>query len=277
MELSCHFCFICTMKRMVFVFNVVILFFLTTEGFSQDTIQNKAFQVGERLEYRVYYHSGVGNVTAGEAILSVDEWKERNTGDDKTVFRFIGKGNSKGLFNFFFKVRDKYESFVNQQTLLPYVFLRETREGGYKKDDKVTFDREKGVATSYSETKLIPEDVQDIVSSLYFMRTISVGDFDADSMYYINFHLDDSVYTSAIKYQGKGMLKTKWGKIRCLKIAPMMATGEVFAEKYPMFIWVSDDENHVPILGESAVIVGSVKMELVKYSGLVKPLEFVEK
>lgn len=262
---------------MVFVFYTVIFLFGVEITVAQDTVQNKAFKVGERLEYRVYYHSGVGNVTAGEAILTVDEWKERYTGDDKTVFHFTGKGNSKGLFNFFFKVRDKFESFVDQQTLLPYVFLRETREGGYNKDDKVTFDRDKLLATSYSKTKSIPPNVQDIVSSLYFMRTISVDDFDADSMYYINFHLDDSVYTSAIKYQGKGVLKTKWGKIRCLKIAPMMATGEVFADKYPMFVWVSDDENHVPILGESEVIVGSVKMELMEYSGLVKPLTFVEK
>lgn len=259
---------------MVFVFSIFLILLFTSAVMAQDTVINKAFKVGERLEYRVYYHSGVGNVTAGEAILTVDDWKERYTGNDKTVFHFTGIGNSKGLFNFFFKVRDKFESFVDQQTLLPYVFLRETREGGYKKDDKVTFDRDKLVATSYYEKRVIPPNVQDIVSSLYFMRTISVSDFGADSMYYINFHLDDSVYTSAIKYQGKGVLKTKWGKIRCLKIAPMMATGEVFADKYPMFVWVSDDENHVPILGESEVVVGSVKMELMEYSGLVKPLVF---
>ena len=123
------------MKRMVFVFSILLMLSFTSEVKAQDTAANKAFKVGERLEYRVYYHSGVGNVTAGEAILTVDDWKEQYTGDDKTVFHFTGIGNSKGLFNFFFKVRDKFESFVDQQTLLPYVFLRETREGGYKKDD----------------------------------------------------------------------------------------------------------------------------------------------
>ena len=56
-----------------------------------------------------------------------------------------------------------------------------------------------------------------------------------------------------------------------------MATGEVFAEKYPMFVWVSDDENHVPIMGESEVVVGSVKMELIHYSGLATPLDFSQK
>ncbi len=258
---------------------LLLLFGLLVSGAlaAQDTIENHAFKVGERLEYRVYYHSGIGNVTAGEAILTVDEWTERNTGNDNTVFHFTGKGNSSGVFNFFFKVRDKFESFVDQQTLLPYLFLRQTREGKYEKDDRVTFNREKLEAVSLSKTSPIPANVQDVISAIYYMRTFKVSDFDADSMFYLNFFLDDSVYTSAIKFQGKGILKTKWGKLRCLKIAPMMATGEVFADKYPMFVWVSDDENHVPILGESEVIVGSVKMELMEYEGLVKPFQFLGK
>lgn len=262
---------------MVLIIFTFLFLWVSTEAIAQDTIQNHTFKTGERLEYRVYYHSGIGNVTAGEAILTVGEWKEHYTGSDKTVFHFTGIGNSLGVFNFFFKVRDKFESFTNQQTLLPYVFLRETREGKFEKDDKVTFNREKLEAVSSRRTKTIPANVQDVISAIYYMRTFKVSDFDADSMFYLNFFLDDSVYTSAIKYQGKGILKTKWGKIRCLKIAPMMATGEVFADKYPMYVWVSDDENHIPIMGESEVIVGSVKMELIEYKGLVKPLTFIEK
>jgi len=265
------------MMRICLLISVIIISLNTSDVFAQGIIHNQAFKVGERLEYRVYYQSGIGNVTAGETILTVEEWKESYTGSDKTVFHLTGEGNSTGVFNFFFKVRDKFQSFVDQQTLLPYVFLRETREGKFKKDDKVTFDREKLTAVSTSKTKLIPANVQDVISAIYYMRTFKVSDFDADSMFYLNFFLDDSVYTSAIKFEGTGILKTKWGKIKCLKIAPMMATGDIFANKYPMLVGVNDDENHVPIMGESEVIVGSIKMELIEYSGLVKPLEFIVK
>lgn len=265
------------MKRMGYFFVGFIFCWFSSPLFAQDTLINNAFKTGERLEYRVYYHSGVGNLTAGEAILTVEDWTEKYTGNDKTVFHITGKGNSLGLFNFFFKVRDKFQSYVDKQTLLPYVFLRETREGKFEKDDKVTFNREKNEAVSLAGKSYIPDNVHDIISAIYSMRTLDVSDFGADSMYQINFFLDDSVYTSAVKYMGTGLLKTKWGKIRCLKIAPMMATGDVFADKYPMYVWVSDDENHVPIMGESEVVVGSVKMELIHYSGLVKPLEFVHK
>ncbi len=82
---------------------------------------------------------------------------------------------------------------------------------------------------------------------------------------------------SAVKFEGKEIIKTKWGKVNCLKIAPMMASGEVFADEYPMFVYVSDDKNHVPIMAESKVIVGSVKMELIEYDGLVSPLKIIKK
>lgn len=240
---------------------------------SQDTVINHAFKTGEYLKYRVYYSSAIGNFTAGEAILTVGKWEDKYAGKTKDVYRITGIGNSKGMFNWFYKVRDKFETFTDKNTLLPYAFIRKTREGKYEQDDIVIFDRDENEAITNSvEVTAIPDNVHDIVSAFYYMRTLNLEDFDIDSMYFINFFLDDSVYISAVKYMGKSEIDTKWGSIRCLKIAPMMASGEVFAEKYPMFIWISDDENHIPILVESEVIVGSVKMELMEFGGLVNPM-----
>ncbi len=237
--------------------------------YSQDTVVNTAFKVGEYLKFRVYYSSSLGNFTAGEAIITVENWKDTKQARTKDVYHITGIGNSKGMFNWFYKVRDKFESFVDKETLLPYAFVRNTREGKYKQYDRVIFDREKNEAITNKEevTKITP-DVHDFVSALYYMRTISISDFDADSMYYINFFLDDSVYTSAVKYNGTVDIDTKWGTVSCLKIAPMMASGEVFAEKYPMYVYVTDDESHLPVFAESAVIVGSVKMELIEFNNL---------
>lgn len=247
--------------------------FATQLLFSQDTIVNHAFKAGEYLKYRVYYSSSLGNLTAGEAILTVGKHEYKDAGQTRNIYRITGVGNSKGMFNWFYKVRDKFETFANKKTLLPYVFIRKTREGNYRQNDMVVFDREKDVAvTNHKDTTEIHDGVHDFVSALYFMRTLNVDDFDADSMYYIDFFLDDSVYTSAVKYRGKSEVHTQWGTITCLKIAPMMASGEVFAESYPMLVYVSDDGNHVPMLAESKVIVGSIKMELIEYDGLMGSL-----
>lgn len=259
-------------QRIIFVF--LFSWLLTQPLFCQSIVKNNAFKTGEYLKYRVYYSSSIGNLTAGEAILTVKESKDIYSNKNNDVFRITGIGNSKGMFNWFYKVRDKFETFANKQTLLPYTFIRKTREGKYIQDDIVIFDRKKNEAiTNSTKITKITGDVHDFVSALYYMRTLSIKDFDADSMYYINFFLDDSVYVSAVKYEGKSEVHSQWGTITCLKIAPMMASGEVFAEKYPMFVYISDDENHVPILAESKVIVGSIKMELVEYNGLVKPLK----
>ncbi len=267
------------MNRKIFPFLLLLtIAFSTSTLFSQDTINNEAFKSGEYLKYKVYYSSSLGNFTAGEAIITVENWKGSDIGRSKDVYHITGIGNSKGMFNWFYKVRDKFETFTDKQTLLPYAFIRKTREGKYKQDDRVIFDRENNEAvTNSKEVTNVPADVHDIVSALFYMRTVSINDFDADSMYNINFFLDDSVYTSAIKYLGKSDLVTKWGTITCLKIAPMMASGEVFADKYPMFVYVTDDKSHVPVLAESEVIVGSVKMELIEYSNLTQPLSAKEK
>lgn len=232
-----------------------------------------AFKPGEKLIYRVYYSSAIIDATAGEAILEISEdsllLPEKK--HPKKVFKLSGTGFSKGLFDFFFPVRDTFESYVDQQTLLPYHFMRATHEGNYQRHDQVWFDRDRLKARTSRKKLEIPANLHDMLSALYFMRLADVKDFDADSMYTIYFYLDDSVYHSAIKYLGRDTVKTKLGRIPTLKIAPMMATGEVFAKKYPMFVWVSDDKNHVPVLASSEVIVGSVKMELISYKNIKYP------
>ena len=65
---------------------------------------------------------------------------------------------------------------------------------------------------------------------------------------------------------------TELGTFRCLRFKPMVATGNVFSQPYPMDVWVTDDKNHLPVLAKSVVIVGSVKLELISYSGLANPL-----
>jgi hypothetical protein len=233
---------------------------------------NEAFGDKEFTRFSVYYNSIItGNVTAGEATIEVKSPKQKVF--DREVWQIVGEGKSKGAFNLFYKVRDRFESFVDKEALIPYVFVRRTKEGSYEKDDDVVFYHEDGFAVSRKEKTPFPPYVQDFVSALFFMRTLSLQEFDADSNYFINFLLDDSVYVSKVKYEGTEIIKTDLGIFRCLKIAPMMATGEVFSDAYPVMVWVTDDKNHLPILAEAKVIIGSVKMELIEFKNLRNPIE----
>jgi len=253
------------------LFFLVLMLILSIQSKAQIR-KNNAFNKGEELTYRVYYSSAIIDATAGEAKMTVREVKgNTEPGNNDTVYHTTGTGRSKGLFDLFYKVRDKYESYIDRQSLLPYAFVRNTSEGDYKQSDFVTFDQKDHIARTSKKKMVIPENTHDLISALYYMRTLNVEDFGPDSLYIIDFYLDDSVYHSAIKYLGRDTLKIFHGRLPCIKIAPMMATGEVFADKYPMYVWVTDDQNHIPVLASSKIIVGSIKIELTSYRNLKNP------
>jgi len=258
---------------------IVIIFFMLmmapTGILAQDSVcyvEEMPFQRGESGKYRVYYDSWItSGISAGVGIISIkDDAREFN---GRTTFHLEVIGKSVGLFNWFFKVDDRFEAFVDEETLAPYHFIRRTREGGFRYEDDVDFDHENLIAKSRRAEKAIPPDIKDIVSAFYYMRTIDFSDAVAGDEYQLNFFLDDSAYVSKIIFEGRENVETSLGKFRCLRFKPMVAQGEIFQEPYPMTLWVTDDRNKAPILGKSAVIVGSVKIELVKIEGLKYPME----
>lgn len=235
------------------------------------TVENNAFKRGEYLKYRVFYDSWLTAwATAGVGVVQITDENKKYHGRD--TYHMVIEGRSKGLFNLFFKVRDRFESYVDVRSLAPWYFIRRTREGSYRKDDEVSFDHLKHTATSRKKTVDIPPYVQDIVSSFYYVRTYDFSGLQPMDEVTVDFHLDDTVYHSEILFTGIDTIRVKTGTFRCLTFKPMMAKGEVFDEDYPMTLWVSDDENHIPVMLESEVIIGSVKIELIEYKNLANPL-----
>lgn len=242
--------------------------------FSQDTIRNvnnEAFQVGERLKYGFYYDAWLtGKITAGYGVLEVKETNKKF--ENREVYHIKAEGKSKGLFNMFYKVRDRFDSYVDKETLAPHYFIRQTKEGGYIKDDEYDFHQHENFVVTRTDSVEIPFFTQDFISAIYFARTFDTDTLEIGDVIPIDFFLDDSVYNSAIIYDGKGIVDINLGKFHCLKFLPGMATGDVFSNKYPMELWVTDDKNHVPILARSAIIVGNVKAELLEFKGLASPM-----
>ncbi len=236
------------------------------------TVDEIPFQRGEKGKYRVYYDSWItSGISAGVGIISIKDDVRQFHG--RNTFHMEVTGKSVGFFNWFFKVDDRFESFIDEEAIIPYHFIRRTREGSYVYEDEVDFDHVNHIARSRRAEKAIPPNVQDIVSAFYYMRTIDFAIAELNQEYVLDFFLDDSAYVSKIVYLGKEIVETKFGKFRCLKFKPMVAQGEMFQEPYPMVIWVTDDRNKVPLLVKSAVIIGSVKIELVKIEGLKYPIE----
>jgi hypothetical protein len=239
---------------------------------TESSAQELPYKSGEELGFLIYYDAPIiGKLYAGKAVLEVDHTDEKI--NEQSIFHAVGRGYSTGSFDFFFKVRDRFESWFDSDTIHSYKFMRRTNEGGYIVDDDVWFDYEKRKAVSRQKEIDIGESVQDMVSAFYFSRNLDISSISVGGSFPINFYLDDSLYTSVIIYEGKEIIETRLGKFRTMKFKPMVVEGEVFDNPYPMFLWVTDDKNRIPILVKSEVIVGSVKGELFKFKNLKYPLD----
>jgi hypothetical protein len=258
--------------KKISIFLVFILISASLAGQDMKEIRNPTFRTGESLKYRVFYDSWFTSwLTAGYGMLTVSESSQKF--HDQDVVQILITGKSTGMFNLFYKVDDRFESFFDTTAFVPWKFIRRTKEGKYVFDDDVIFEQYDHIAKSRRKEKAIPENIQDIVSAFYYMRTINFDSAKVNDEYYLNFYLDDSVYTSRIIFLGRENVETVLGKFRCLKFKPQVASGGIFQEPYPMVLWVTDDRNKIPVLGKSAVFVGSVTIELIEYGGLMYPVE----
>ena len=246
---------------------ILFLFILAYSSSSVDaqsvlrTQPNTAFKAGEVLQYRIHY----GLIDAGEAILEVKN--EIKSIHNRKCYHVVGIGRTKGAFDWFFKVRDRYESYIDKAALIPWIFIRRIDEGGYVKNQDVTFNHFNKTATSNKLTIPIPENVQDLVSAFYYARTLDFNQAQIGDIFPIDAYLDDEVFPMNIKFVGKEKIKTRFGTFNCIKFRPVLLEGRVFKEEEDMTVWVTDDANRIIIRAEAKILVGSIKMDLKGYSG----------
>lgn len=250
----------------------VCLLLLAFTAYSSDgqkvlrTIENKAFKPGEVLKFRVHY----GFIDAGVATLEVKE--EMKKIGDRECYHVVGSGESVGAFDWFFKVRDRYESIIDKKAMIPWLFFRRVDEGGYKINQNVSFDHYRDSAKSDKKTIAIPEYSQDMISAFYYARTMNLSHAKEGDVFPIPGYLDDEAVPLNFRFIGRETIRSKVGKIKCLKLRPMLQEGRVFKDNEDMTVWLSDDVNHVPVRIQTDVLVGSIKMELVSYQNTVEEL-----
>jgi hypothetical protein len=229
--------------------------------------KNTSFKNGERIVFKVYYNMNPFWIHAGDAQFVVNSELLEN----KKVFHITGIGKTAKSYDWFFKVNDKYESIIDQETLLPHRFIRNVNEGGYKIYNYVSFNHAIGKAVSTNGTFAIPHCVQDVLSAIYFARNIDYNQYKPGAKIPFSMFLDDKVYDLYIRYVGKQEIETKYGKFRAIKIMPLLIDGTIFKGGEKMTVWVSDDANHIPVRIESPILVGSIKVDMMGYENLNNP------
>ena len=253
---------------------LVVLLLLVGNLFAQSyrKIENNAFTRGEKLTFRIAFNSALtGNIVAGKATLEITP--ENKTFNNRNTYHIVGQGRTSGIVEIFFKIDDRFDSYIDEDAIIPWQFSRRTRENRYRKDDIVNFRQDDKLAVSLSRIMKVPANVQDMISAFYYTRTLEVSKMKPGDSFLVPFFLDDSVYQSRVEFTGRATVKTKLGKFRCMVFKPMVATGQAFDDPHPITLWVTDDANHLPILIESEQVVGRARIELISYEGLLNPIE----
>jgi hypothetical protein len=256
------------------LFNTVFILLLTSlwlplcAGDEFCGTHNKAFQVGESITYEVYYRVAKLYFGAGEAVFNTSV--EQVNG--KTVYHVLGDGKTYSLYDNFFKVRDRYESFIDTATMQPLKFIRNVDEGGYKIYENITFNKTVNTAITTKGVYKVPSCVQDVISSIYYARNIDFSKMKPGDKVPFSLFLDNQLYDIYVRYLGKEVVKTKYGKFRAIKFKPLLIKGTIFEGGEKMTVWVTDDANHLPIRVESPISVGSIIVEMINFKNRRNPL-----
>ncbi len=237
--------------------------------------ENKSFQGGEELVYKIFYNWNFVWLPAGEVVFKVSE--------TSTEYQIVATGKTYASYEWFYKVNDVYRTRIDKATLLPIVFEREIHEGSFRWYNRIEFDQSAGSVRTLDgpnrkeakwTTGSISSCMHDMMSIIYQLRTVSFSQIKKGTSFPVQVYLDGKAYSLDVLFGGQniGQSIKGLGVFNTLKFSPAVVEGHQFNEGTRIDVWVGDDVNRVPLLIESPVSVGSIKAVLKSYKGLRNPL-----
>lgn len=232
------------------------------------SVENHSFQAGEKYTYKVKY----GFLTIGQA--KVDVHSKIFSVNNRPCYRVNVIGKTAGLASLW-KVSNTYRSFIDTTAFVPHKFEYSARENSYARDQTFTFDHSKNKVKKFEKEEVteykIPDYVQDVISGYYYLRTVDFSEMKIGQSVKAPLFFDDELYNMQVKYAGKDVVKTKFGKMDVLKLNPILPKNELFEGESAIRILVSDDENRVPLRLEIDFSFGTIAMEIVAYKNVRNP------
>jgi hypothetical protein len=270
----------------------LFLAFLFITGFDLDPVEKdsipvrttsryKGFNLNENLKFNVKY----GFIKAGEAEIQVQPTLHKINGN--VCYKVDVFGNTTGTFDMITEIRDNWGAYIDTTTVLPHMSYRKLKEGNHKKLEIIRYDH----STNMTETKnfrfaindfleptymQVPENIVDMVSGFYFLRSIDYSQYQKGDTIALNAFFEDKIYDFKILYLGKEVLKTKFGKINSFIMKPVMPDNQVFSGENAITVWFSDDENRVPLLAQADLFLGHAELELNEYKNLRSELKIIK-
>ena len=257
--------------RFVFVVGIITLAKLSYSQGIDNVLSSNSFKSGEQVTYRAVYNWGFIWINAGDVVFTVKD----TLYNGKDCFHFISKGWSLKQYDWFYKVRDRFESIASKDSLKPYWFLRNTYEGGYIAYNEYNFDYSGSKLNIYSytsdrtakkEASTLKPFTFDVLTAIYFCRNLNFDKLLASQKVPLRMAIDNEVFDLYVRYLGKEDITLHDGRLfKTHKFSVMLVKGSIFKGGEDLFVWVTDDSKHIPVLVEAKILVGSVKAVLVNF------------
>ncbi|MBE9469072.1 MAG: DUF3108 domain-containing protein [Bacteroidetes bacterium] len=251
------------------IFFLILLFFAIFQCKAQSNYDSVPYKGGETLKYVLYY----GWIDGGEAVLKITDTVYNN----KKVVHSVASARTIKLVEKFYNVKDVYESYFDASTNLPVKSVRDINEDSYSYYNEVSYDRENDSVISLKSGKhAVPKNIQDVLSAFYYLRNQSMKRMTVGEEIKVDTYFSDEVFPLIICYRGDETIKTKIGKFLCMKFVPVVEVGRVFKTKDDLKIWITKDENLIPLRVQFDLAFGALKCDLIEYSGIKTKLRYLE-
>lgn len=222
---------------------------------------NIAFREGEKLTFDVKY----GFVTAGIASFEIPAIKKIS---GRNAYHVLFEVNTVPTFDAFFKVRDRYETYIDVEGIFPWRFEQHIREGKFSRDFSAFFDQRKGNAKTSGGQFEIPKYVNDIVSAFFYARTLDYSNLKVGDKIPLKNFYKDKVYDLDVVYHGKETIEVEAGKFECLIVEPLVQEGGLFKSEGSIMLWMTNDDAKMPVRVKTKVVVGAIDADLTSYKGV---------
>lgn len=241
---------------------------------------NRTTHPGEWAHYNAYYNWHFIWMNAADVYFNTSAM-----GDDLLLLESTGK--TKSGYDWFFSVRDTFQSVVEKATLRPRLFRQSNYEGKTVTQSNYDYDAVAGTLsaeTTQQKGKKSPSKTRynrewdlcaaDVLTMVYKARNIDFENYEVGDTIPMSLIINSEIFDLFIRYHGKEQASTRDGRTYdCLKFTPLLVEGTIFSGGEDMTVWVTDDENRVPIIVEAKILIGSVKAILDEVRGTKSPLQ----
>ncbi len=233
------------------------------ESLPRDRLYPVPFGDGETLVYTIAWLK----IEGGEMTLRTSRVTST---DGVPVHRIALVATSNDYVSKFYPVRDLYETWVDARDFQPLRFEKHAREGRYESDEVEEFDLTRRIASWREDRTPLPERVQDIISSFYFLRTqpLVVGQDIRVDMF-----SRGKIYKLKASILDRERVETEAGVFEAFKVQPQLRENETAEDRNRgrLFLWFSDDARRLPVMAKTVMPIGSVTARLRKIVPGAKP------